>query len=190
MGHIGRFSAHEQLFKAGAYGVEIAFLDKDTRHMGASDCLAHTLVRQHLGLADLIAELSEEFHDLCKTRPARLADFLEFFLKFGVVDINTVAQYMHFVLRIARSKTDTGDDVQAAGSIMSALVEFRNPLHTVMVRDGNIVQPRSLCCLDDLLRRILAVGKGRMNMQIAWHRILLDQFSSRMNTRSIFVMEA
>ena len=91
MRHICGPPPKEQLIKAGTYRVEIAFFDEDTGHMGASNRFAHAFIRQHLGLADLIAKPVQKFHDLCKARPARLADLLQLLLQSGIVNIDIIS---------------------------------------------------------------------------------------------------
>ena len=82
------------------------------------------------------------------------------------------------MLCISRTESDPGDDAETAGTVMTALIELRDSLDGIVIRDGNVAQPRTFCRLNDLLRRILPVRKGRMDMQIAWHRFLLNHASS------------
>ena len=155
--------------------------------MGTSDRLAQPFVRQYLSLADLVSKPPQALHNLGKARPTCLADLLKFFLKPCVVDVNIVAQDMNFLLPIPCTEPNAGDDTQTARSIASALVERRNAFDGIMVRDGDVAQSSCLCRLHNLLRGILPVGKGCMDMQVTWHRILLDYIFSRTKTRSICV---
>ena len=59
--------------------------------MRAPDRLAEPLVRQHLGLTNLIANILQALYNLREARPASLADLFELFLKPGIIDINIIA---------------------------------------------------------------------------------------------------
>ena len=169
MRHIGRLTALQQLIEAGADGVKVALFHQHTCDVGASDCLAHPLIRQYLGLTDLVAEPPQELHDLREARPSSLADLLECFLQIRIVDVDVVAQNMNIMSAIARTESHSGDQPQAAGGNVSALIQLRHTLNRVVICNGDVAQPRSLCRFHDLLRRISAVREGRMDMQIAWH---------------------
>ena len=113
--------------------------------------------RQHLRLADLVAEILELLDHLAEARPARLRDIVELVDELAVVDIDVVPQDVDFPRRVVRTELNARDDVDPPGRIQAILVEMADSLHRIMVRDGHVREAGLLRLCHEFLGRQLAV---------------------------------
>ena len=137
--------------------------------MRAADGFARTGHGEHILLADIVAEFLQLRDHLAEPRPTRLRHIVELIRKLTVINIYIEAENMDLPRWMMRRKLDTGDDANALRRIKTILIEVRHAIDRIMVRNGEIAEPRLPGSADQFLRRELAIRKRCMGMQIAWH---------------------